>query len=221
MLCQPPTLIPRPETAYIFAKFAERYLSGKNLRLLDLYTGSGAIPILLTHLVPGLQSVGVDIQPSAIRLAGKNVEYVGVNSSPIFSSENSAVSPSITFLEADITAPEFPGRFIQQFGTFDTITANPPYISPSAILPASVQEYEDPLALTGGAGLDGLEHYRHLARITPLLLSDTSERIVAMEIGYDQSAAVTELFRVQSTHVETVQDQWGRDRMVIARVSNA
>lgn len=99
LLCRPPTLIPRPETAHIFTRLAEllltchgdwRPLDGAKqtcpdqdqtlggLRILDLCTGSGSIPLLLAHLLDTRcdRLIGYDYHPSAVELARENLELV-------------------------------------------------------------------------------------------------------------------------------------------------
>ncbi|PGH06598.1 hypothetical protein GX51_02224 [Blastomyces parvus] len=103
ILCRRGVLIPRPETeAYttrvanlLISKFAparrkhkrehehqhqhDRYKNLPNLRILDLCTGTGCIPLLLHSLLspvfPKLQICGVDISPRALSLARENVTH--------------------------------------------------------------------------------------------------------------------------------------------------
>ncbi|EQL32310.1 hypothetical protein BDFG_05538 [Blastomyces dermatitidis ATCC 26199] len=101
ILCRRGVLIPRPETeAYttrvanlLLSKFApakrkhkhehehehDRFKHLPNLRILDLCTGTGCIPLLLHSLLspvfPKLQIRGVDISPRALRLARDNLKH--------------------------------------------------------------------------------------------------------------------------------------------------
>ncbi|KLJ12045.1 hypothetical protein EMPG_09611 [Blastomyces silverae] len=100
ILCRRGVLIPRPETeAYttrvanlLLSKFApakrkhhkhelehDKYEHVPNLRILDLCTGTGCIPLLLHSLLspvfPKLQLCGVDISPRALRLARENLKH--------------------------------------------------------------------------------------------------------------------------------------------------
>ncbi|KAH0827387.1 S-adenosyl-L-methionine-dependent methyltransferase [Lanmaoa asiatica] len=76
LLTRPPTLIPRPETEDWALRLARTRTPDptRPLRVLDLCTGSGCIPLLLCHLWPSgsIRAVGVDISPDAIRLAAEN-----------------------------------------------------------------------------------------------------------------------------------------------------
>lgn len=76
LLTRPPTLIPRPETEDWVLRLARTRTPDvtRPIRVLDLCTGSGCIPLLLCHIWPqgSTRAVGVDISPDAIRLAADN-----------------------------------------------------------------------------------------------------------------------------------------------------
>ncbi|EEH41332.2 hypothetical protein PAAG_03618 [Paracoccidioides lutzii Pb01] len=90
ILCQRGVLIPRPETEsyttrtanLLLSKFKFKSESDKHpptLRILDLCTGTGCIPLLLHSLLapafPQLQICGVDISARALELARENLEH--------------------------------------------------------------------------------------------------------------------------------------------------
>lgn len=222
LLCRPPTLIPRPETAFIVEHLAERILDAKRkryitqpLRVLDLCTGSGCIPLLLSHLLEDHLHVahGVDISPEAIGLAEDNRQLLSCS--------------NVRFHQADVLAPEFTDRIRQETGLefFDLITSNPPYISSQdwAQLPQSVRDYEDPRALVGGpvAGVgDGVQFYQRIGQLAQQLLTraDIAVPQIAVEIGETQAADVSCLLPGEC---ETVQDQYGRNRMVLVAFSKS
>lgn len=215
--CQAPTLIPRPETAFIVEYLAELILAARKkrdiprpLRVLDLCTGSGCIPLLLSHLLDDTLHVahGVDISPEAVELAKDNKDRLSCK--------------NVYFHQSDILSPDFVDRIRLDTGvdSFDIITSNPPYISEQdwARLPRSVREYEDSRALVGGAidGVgDGVRFYSHIASLAEQLLEPACGDFpqIAVEIGETQAAEVSSLLPGEC---ETVQDQYGRDRMVLA-----
>ncbi|KAG9817706.1 modification methylase HemK, partial [Aureobasidium melanogenum] len=176
--CEPGVLIPRQETAASVTFLIERLLQRKNpprlpnhLRILDLCTGTGCIP-LLAHYELGqrrrrgqspqsLEVVGVDISSQALKLANRNLNslasdgYLGPN-------------PTLHFLQADILATDSNDKSnhapsldsaLQQYestsstpcnGRWDILISNPPYISPQAFnntTQRSVKRYEPRLAL--------------------------------------------------------------------------
>ena len=79
-------------------------------RVLDVGTGCGIIPLLLSHRVAGLQITAVEIQPSLYNLAEQNVA-------------TNALAAGIRLHRGDYLeiAPTWPA------GSFDWILSNPPY----------------------------------------------------------------------------------------------
>ena len=140
-------LIPRPETELLVreaVKLADmtrrmRIPFGKSaepVRVLDLCTGSGNIAWSVALSVPGARVVGVDISEKALEVAR----------SQNFSQElkeKGALAP--TFVAADVldTEQEF------NFGNFDLILSNPPYImeKEKPTLRRNVLDYEPAIAL--------------------------------------------------------------------------
>lgn len=101
-------------------------------------------------------------------------------------------------------------------GRFDLLVANPPYVSDSewARCEPNVRDYEPESALR--AGPDGL------AIITPLIEGAVKAvrpgGVVAIEIQYDQGAAVAALFQSAGlTDVEVHKDLEDHDRVVVGR----
>ena len=140
-------LIPRPETELLVreaVKLADmtrrmRIPFGKSaepVRVLDLCTGSGNIAWSVALSVPGARVVGVDISEKALEVArGQNFSQE--------LKEKGALAP--TFVAADVldTEQEF------NFGSFDLILSNPPYImeKEKPTLRRNVLDYEPAIAL--------------------------------------------------------------------------
>ena len=140
-------LIPRPETELLVReaiKIASRIKrmripfgkSAEPVRILDLCTGSGNIAWTVAINVPGSKVVAVDISEGALAVAR----------SQNFSAElKSAGALAPTFVQADIldTEQDF------NFGQFDLILSNPPYImeSEKPTLRRNVVDYEPKGAL--------------------------------------------------------------------------
>lgn len=207
LLTRAPVLIPRPETAHVVEHLAA-LLPTRPLRVLDLCTGSGCIPLLLAALLPNVTAVGVDIARPAIELARDNIAHTGLGE-------------RVRVLQADILSRDFPELIAREVGPVDVVTANPPYIPREEweTLPASVREYEDPGALIAGEGegAEGTAFYAHIAKIAPGLLrrSEDLDVRLAVEIGATQGKNVA---RILPGKTAVVQDQYGRDRMVTASV---
>jgi release factor glutamine methyltransferase len=155
-------LIPRPETEQL----VERALTYANLSsILDVATGSGVIPLTLALERPESTVSATDLSPEALTLARENAALLGVN--------------RIAFQEADLI-PE-------NFGTFDLITANLPYIPSAEISMLSREVQNDPLlALDGGA--DGLDLVRRLSPVAHDHLNPGGHLL--LEIGKGQSEQV-------------------------------
>ena len=71
-------LIPRPETELLASKLNE-LIKGKQLKILDLCTGSGAIIVSLVKNNPNIVGTGVDISKEALSLARENAELNNVH----------------------------------------------------------------------------------------------------------------------------------------------
>lgn len=213
LLTRAPTLIPRPETAFVVEAYAER-LTGvsRPLRILDLCTGSGCIPLLLSHLLGDRfeAGFGVDLSPEAISLSKDNIKLLGDERVRVF--------------EGDVMSADFVQAVREATGgqPIDILTANPPYIPQAEweALPDSVRVYEDRRALVGdpvpGFG-DGVAFYARIAELAEEILLPDPElaRVprLAVEIGADQGEVVS---RMLPGRTEVLQDQYGRDRMVLS-----
>jgi release factor glutamine methyltransferase len=156
-------------------------------RVVDVGTGSGAVALALKDERPDLVVTGIELEPGALKLARLN---------------SSRLHLDVSWVQADLLDD----------GRYDAVVANLPYVAEGAVLPPEVRDYEPSTALF--AGPDGLDAIRRLAR----QLSDgrASVRFVALEIGFDQGAAVAEL--VASAGFRSVavrQDLAGLDRVVV------
>lgn len=83
-------------------------------RVLDLGTGNGIVPLLLSARGEALSIAGVEIQHEMVERAGRTVELNGLGA-------------TVSILEGDIRALPFAGL---DAGAFDVVTANPPYRRP-------------------------------------------------------------------------------------------
>ncbi|KAL8836437.1 MAG: hypothetical protein Q9170_002925 [Blastenia crenularia] len=131
ILCRPGVLIPRPETetwvthlAHLLSTTPTHNLtSNPPLRILDLCTGTGCIPLHLyfllhSHLNPTM--LGIDISPTAITLSRRNLHH-NISKTLLPATANS----QLHFTKADIFANE--GLWDAEW---DIVISNPPYIPP-------------------------------------------------------------------------------------------
>ena len=160
------------------------------VKVLDMCTGSGCIPISLKLRNPQIVIEGADISEEALKVAEKNAKKLGVSGK---------------WIQTDM--------FENITGTFDMITSNPPYIPTKVIeeLEAEVRLHVPYEALDGKE--DGLYFYRILAEKVPEYLTDGGWLV--MEIGYDQSTDVEKLLKETGfEQVSTQKDLAGLDRVV-------
>lgn len=196
----------------------------KPVKLLDLCTGSGCIPLLLCHLWPpgSVHATAVDISEDAIRLSIDNAQLCGTN---IPSDESSVQSGRNTFLplQANIRDSSFANRPVWK-EPFDVITSNPPYIPKVEYdaLPKSVKDFEDMRALLGdpdpGHDHRGLAFYHTIAHLVAhkQILSDHG--VVAVEVGQGQARDVEHILREEGGLDSTTiwNDPWDIERVVLA-----
>ncbi len=136
------TLDPRPETETIIEAILKNYKDkNRNLKILDLGTGSGCIIISLLKEYPNATGLAVDVSLSALQVARENSENIGVSD------------------RLDIVQSNW---FDAVNDKFDIIVSNPPYIKNDFInhLQAEVSLFEPKIALEGGE--DGLDAYRKI-----------------------------------------------------------
>lgn len=130
----PAVLIPRPETEELVLWVVEYALhlaeKWKNLKVLDIGTGSGCIPISLKQKLPAASVTSCDISAAALDVARKNAMSFGV--------------------EVDFVLLDFLDKTTWNGLThYDIIVSNPPYIpvSERERLHINVREFEPATAL--------------------------------------------------------------------------
>lgn len=124
----PDTLIPRPETAELVDLIVGDR-SQKDLRVLDIATGSGCIAVALGRNLPFADVTATDVSDKALKVAEDNAKALNVKAD---------------FIKADILKGE-----PADAGEFDIIVSNPPYIAESerASMETNVVAHEPWLAL--------------------------------------------------------------------------
>ena len=197
----PDVLIPRPETEILCRTVIDGLSAGRNIRLLDLCTGSGCIAWTLALEMPGSDVVAVDISDGALKVAD----------SQDFSEEISATGArKPQFIKADVLAQP-----LTSLGQFDLIVSNPPYVmeSEKALMRSNVLDYEPHLALFVSDD-DPLLFYRAVANWALQMLKPGGYGIV--EINEALAPETEEIFRgLGFTNVRTIKDLHDRDRFVV------
>ncbi|QTC87381.1 peptide chain release factor N(5)-glutamine methyltransferase [Brevundimonas pondensis] len=189
----PDVLSPRPDTETLLDVIVRAFPPHRAFEMVDLGTGSGAILLATLMERAGARGVGTDISTEAIAVARENAANLDLDG-------------RCTFIRTDWAA-----GFADD--SFDLVVSNPPYIPTGDIpgLDPEVREHDPHLALDGGP--DGLQPYRDLAPEIARILRP--EGVFAVEIGWDQGAAVKALFEAAGfTDVKVVKDLGDRDRVV-------
>lgn len=184
-------LIPRQETELLVDLVVKelKRKEQKNVRILDVCTGSGCIAIALKKKFPHIEVFAVDIQDSALMVAKKNAQINGVE---------------ISFIQSDLFENI-------QLKEFDIIVSNPPYISYEEYLTldGSVKDYEPPIALTDFS--DGLQFYKKFSKVIKNFLKPGGKAF--FEIGYNQKEMIKEIFENDSwENGQFLKDYAGHDR---------
>ncbi len=194
----PDVLIPRPETEHLIEsalQWAAIEAQGRrDLRLVDVGTGSGAIAVTLAVHLPEARVWAVDVSAAALDVARQNAIRHGV-------------ADRITLVRGDLLEP-----LIAADQPADLIAANLPYIASDELKTLPVAQHEPRLALDGGA--DGLDLIRRLLVQAPRVLAQ--DGLLLVEIAAGQGARVCELGAAAfpGAHVTLIHDYAGLDRVV-------
>lgn len=198
-------LIPRQDTEILVEEVMKNLHDG--MSVLDMCTGSGCILLSLLQYSNDCVGVGTDLSAEALAVAREN--YVGLKKSK---PEMDAVFLQGNLFEAleGLTGADGNRKVPQKF---DIIVSNPPYIRTDVIdtLMPEVREHEPLMALDGME--DGLYFYREITKEAKAYLNRGG--MLYYEIGYDQSADVTEILKKEGfREIEVVKDFAGLDRVV-------
>ena len=184
-------LIPRPETEELVDLILTENPE-KNLKVLDIGTGSGAIALALAKNRPDWSVTAADISEDALELATENAKRQNLD---------------LTFIRTDC--------FSEISSKYDIIVSNPPYISRADEVEVGLNVLHSEPHLALFADEDGLAIYRRIAEDSKDYLNDGGK--IYLEIGYKQGQSVPALFmeNLPEKRVRTLKDQFGQDRMVV------
>lgn len=188
-------LIPRPETEELVEWIVnECKPKNKELKILDIGTGSGCIPISLKRKLPAAEVWSCDISKGAIEVAKKNA---------------ASASTAINFIALDFLNKAERDKL----PTFDIIVSNPPYIpeKDKAHMSPNVLSYEPATALFVPDN-DVLVFYAAIADFGKEHL--TQHGNIFLEIHEDLGKAVVELLSNNGYAAELKKDMQQKDRMV-------
>lgn len=188
------TLIPRPETEELVYLIKNENSNQPHLRILDIGTGTGCIPIVLSSLMKESDVFGWDISEGALHMAIQNAERHQAN---------------VTFQKVDILKEEITE-------TYDIIVSNPPYIpeTEKQTLHQNVSEHEPSLALFV-PDHDPLLFYRIIADKASKALVTGGK--LYFEIHENFGSETVSMLKTRGFEsIEIYQDLNGKDRMIRA-----
>ncbi len=173
-LVSPAVLIPRPDTELLVETAIATLQGREKVAVLDLGTGSGAIPVSIALACPGAHVVATELSADALEVARNNARRLGAQ---------------VEFHQGSWYEALPAGK------VFDLIVSNPPYIpAGDPHLAQGDLRFEPVMALSDGG--DGLSAYRQIIEGAPDHLCPGGHLFV--EHGWDQAAAVCDLLRKAS-----------------------
>lgn len=187
-------LIPRPETEELIEWVLQSTDSNQSIKILDIGTGSGCIPICLAMKMPKAEIHALDISAKALELAEENARNLKAN---------------VRFFEQDILETH-------KLDTYDVIISNPPYvrISEKKQMRGNVLKHEPDLALYV-QDEDPLLFYRKIAALGQESLSDKG--MLFFEINENLARPTSEILSENDyQNIEIKKDIYGKNRMIRA-----
>lgn len=190
-------LIPRPETEELLELAIKEIRNSEigrresKIKILDIGTGSGIIPIILKKYFPQAEVSSIDFSDKALKIAKKNACEHQVN---------------INFIHQDYLS--FEPKEI-----YDVIISNPPYIGNNEELEIenSVKNFEPKMALFSPTD-DALVFYKKIAQDSKTYLSKNGK--LFLEINQKLGNETLALFS-DFENAKLIKDLSGNDRFII------
>ena len=192
----PNVLIPRPETQELVSWIIEDYQSDESIRILDIGTGSGCIPISLGKQLSKAEVESWDISERALEVASRNCERNGVK---------------VLLRQKDVLKATPEGNL------YDVIVSNPPYITnkEKVEMESNVLDWEPSLALFV-PDEDPLLFYRKIAQLGCDMLKEGGSLYFEINRAYGEETILM-LKELGYAQIELKKDSWGNDRMIKAK----
>lgn len=189
-------LIPQPDTEILVEEvinICKNNFDNKEIRILDLCTGSGCIGISISKNIDNSKMVLSDISNKALEVAKVNSIKHNID---------------LSIIQSDL--------FDSINDKFDIIVSNPPYIKTNVIKTLDKEVQNEPeIALDGGE--DGLKIYMKIIKKAYNFLNDNG--YLCLEIGYDQKEDVIKLIENEEkyTNIYSKKDLGNNDRIIICK----
>ena len=191
-------LIPRPETEELLElaikKMQDPRCKIQDLKVLDIGTGSGIIPIVLKKHFPNSEISAIDFSEKALKTAQRNADFHEVEINFIYQD----------YLNQNLTE------------VYDVIISNPPYIGieEEDEIADSVKEFEPKMALFSPTS-NALIFYEKIAEDCKNHLA--KDGLVFLEINQKLGKETLELFTEVLKEAELIEDVSGNERIVWGR----
>lgn len=137
-------LIPRDDTEVVVLSVIPYLKQNKNLRIIDLCSGSGIIAVTLKCMFPQCEVHALELSEKALPYLKRNIE---------------SLAPDVILHQGDLNllCECFEDNY------FDLVISNPPYIQSEVIPTLQTEVKREPkMALDGGT--DGLDFYRSITQ---------------------------------------------------------
>ena len=191
-------LIPRPETEelleFAIKKIYNLSLVTDQIKILDIGTGSGIIPLVLKKHFPEAEVTSIDFSEKALETAKKNADFHHLK---------------VNFIHADYLNFDLNE-------SFDIIISNPPYIGieEENEIADSVKEFEPKMALFSPTS-DALIFYRKIAEDAKKHLNENG--LLFLEINQKLGPETLELYLNRFTVALLIKDLSENDRFIFGR----
>ena len=191
-------LIPRPETEELLEraikKMQDPRIKMQDLKILDIGTGSGVIPIVLKKQFPNAEISAIDFSENALKTAQRNADFHKVD---------------IIFIHQDYLNDNLTE-------IYDVIISNPPYIGieEEDEIADSVKEFEPKMALFSPTS-NALIFYEKIAEDCKNHLAENG--LIFLEINQKLGKETLELFSDVLKEAELIEDLSGNERIVWGR----
>jgi len=190
-------LIPRPETEELLELAIDKIQSSKldidQLKILDIGTGSGIIPLVLKKHFSNAKISSIDFSEKALEVAKRNAEFHQLE---------------VVFIHADYLN-------FNLNENYDVIISNPPYIGMDEEIEIeySVKDFEPKMALFSPTE-DALIFYKKIAEDSKKYLNKNG--LLFLEINQKLGKETLELYKNEFKEADLIKDLSGNDRFVIA-----
>lgn len=199
----PGVLCPRADTELLAEEGAKRLAGKSSPAVLDLCAGSGCVGLGVKRLCPAARVTCLEKSPDAFR-------YLERNAASALSGFD-GTRPVVTCVQGDVF--EYQRRLAPE--SLDLILSNPPYVTDEEMERLDPEVRREP-AMALRADREGLAFYEHIA--PAYLPALRPGGWLAVEIGWQQGAAVQAIFRAAGYEaVACIPDLEGRDRVVAGK----